>query len=58
MDYMDYVDYVIDTINNLTKELENIKDTVLYVLLENVVTMNSNEELPLLTQMIQEARRI
>lgn len=53
MDYMDYADYIIDTIKNLTQELEELKekDSGLYELLENVVIMNKSEDLPLLNSM-------
>ena len=51
MDYMNYADYIEDSIKQLTDELEALKDTGLYELLENVVIMNGNEELPLLNNM-------
>lgn len=53
MDYMNYADYIIDTIKNLTQELEELKkkDSGLYELLENVVIMNKIEDLPLLNNM-------
>ena len=52
MDYMNYADYIEDSINTLTNELEKLKDNPLYELLENVVFMNGNEELPLLNNML------
>lgn len=54
MDYMDYADYIKDEIDIIVEELEQIKDTALYNLLDKVVYMNSKEELPLLCQMIKE----
>ena len=48
MDYMNYADYIEDSIKILTDELEKLKENPLYELLENVVIMNGNEELPLL----------
>lgn len=54
MDYMDYADCIENEINIITKELEQIKNTALYSLLDKVVYMNGNEELPLLCQMIKE----
>ena len=53
MDYMNYADYIVDTIKNLTQELEELKekDSGLYELLENVVIMNKSEDLPLLNNM-------
>ena len=50
---MDYADYIEDSIKQLTNELETLKDTGLYELLENVVIMNGNKKLPLLTQMLK-----
>lgn len=55
MDYMNYTDYIIETIKILTNELEKLKGNPLYELLENIVIMNGNEELPLLNTMIKEA---
>ena len=54
MDYMDYADCIESEINMIVEELEQIKDTALYSLLDKVVYMNGNEELPLLCQMIKE----
>lgn len=54
MDYMDYADYIKNEIDIIVEELEQIKDTALYNLLDKVVYMNGNEELPLLYQMIKE----
>ena len=51
MDYMNYADYIEDSIKQLTDELEALKNTGLYELLENVVIMNGNEELSLLNNM-------
>ena len=51
MDYMNYADYIEDSIKILTDELEKLKENPLYELLENVVIMNGNEELPLLNNM-------
>ena len=53
MDYMNYADYIADSIEILTNELEKLKDNPLYELLENVVIMNGNEELPLLNNMLK-----
>ena len=53
MDYMDYADSIIEVISNLTHELENIKETGLYDLLENVILINGNKSTPLLNDMIK-----
>ena len=53
MDYMDYADYMTDTIEILTNELEDLKDTPLYNLLEKVVEMNGSEDLLLLNSMLK-----
>ena len=53
MDYMDYADCIENEIDIITTELEQIKDTTLYELLDKVVYMNGNDELPLLCQMIK-----
>ena len=53
MDYMNYADYIEDSIKILTDELEKLKENPLYELLENVVIMNGNEELPLLNNMLK-----
>ena len=54
MDYMDYADYIQNEIDIIVEELEQIKDTALYNLLDKVVYINGNEKLPLLCQMIKE----
>ena len=54
MDYMDYADCIKSEIDIIVEELEQIKDTALYNLLDKVVYMNGNKELPLLCQMIKE----
>ena len=51
MDYMNYADYIEGSIEILTNELEKLKDNPLYELLENIVIMNGNAELPLLNNM-------
>ena len=53
MDYMDYADCIENELDIITTELEQIKDTTLYSLLDKVVYMNGNDELPLLSQMIK-----
>ena len=53
MDYMDYADYAEDTLIEVAKDLDKIIDTELYRVLEQVVYMNGNDELPLLNQMLK-----
>lgn len=53
MDYMDYADYTEDTLMEVAKDLDKIIDTELYRVLEQVVYMNGNDELPLLNQMLK-----
>lgn len=53
MDYMDYADYLAGTIDILTEQLEKLKDTPLYEVLEQVVVMNGSEDLPLLNSMLK-----
>lgn len=55
MDYMDYADYLAGTIDILTEQLEKLKDTPLYEVLEQVVVMNGSEDLPLLNSMLKGA---
>ena len=52
MDYMDYADYLAGTIDTLTEQLEKLKDTPLYEVLEQVVVMNGSEDLPLLNSIL------
>lgn len=53
MDYMDYADYAEDTLIEVAKDLDKIIDTELYRVLEQVVYMNGDDELPLLNQMLK-----
>ena len=52
MDYMDYAEYAEDELMIIARELDNIVNTELFKVLEQVVYMNGNEELPLLNQML------
>ena len=54
MDYMDYADYVEAELVDLCNDLLEIKDTELYKVIEQVVYMNGNPDLPLLNQMLKE----
>ena len=60
MDYMNYVDSILEAIEVLTNQLEDVKEKQpqLYDLLDTVVYMNGSEELPLVTQLINEAQAI
>ncbi len=52
MDYMDYADDLLETIDNLTKELDAIKNSSIYELLHNVVYMTYSET-PLLNKILK-----
>ena len=60
MDYMNYADSILEAIEVLTNQLEDVKEKQpqLYDLLGTVVYMNGSEELPLVTQLINEAQAI